>query len=353
MADGEMLRELVAHVIGVDTATDTHAAVVVDAATVGRQAVIETAADGAGYDEMLAWADVHTVAGERAWAIEGTGSYGRGLCRVLHDAGEWVIEVDRPERRRGEAKSDPLDAERAARLVLGRDRLAQPRAGGDREAMRVLLVAREGAVVAATAATNALKALVLTAPEPVRAQLRGLSTAALVERCAGLRDRPTADVETARTIDALRGVARRVEHLHAEAGRYQAQLDELTDKVVPELRAQVGFGPICAAQAFVSWSHLGRCRSEAAFATLAGAAPLDMSSGKNQCHRLSRGGDRQLNRALHTVVMTRLRCDDDTRAYRDRRRAEGLTDRKIRRCLKRYLARQIYRTLEAATKTTP
>jgi transposase len=328
--------------------------VVVDASTTARLAVCEVAADGAGYGEVLGWADTHTVAGQRAWAIEGTGSYGRGLGRALEAAGEWVIEVDRPERRRGEAKSDPLDAERAARLVLGREHLAAPRSGGEREALRVLLAAREGAVNATTAAINQLKALVLTAPEGLRARLRDLSNTELVARCGRLRDRPTADVETAATIEALRGIAKRILDLDAEAASHYTRLDELTRELAPDLRAEIGIGPISAAQAIISWSHPGRCRSEAAFSSLAGAAPIEANSGQKQTrHRLNRGGDRQLNRALHVIVMTRLRCDPDTRAYRDRRRAEGKTDREIRRCLKRYVARRIYRTLEATAKTTP
>lgn len=348
-----MLRSLVAHVIGVDTAKDNHAAVVVCSATGGQVAVQTLRADRAGYQGLLEWADEHTAGGNRAWAIEGTGSYGRGLLRVLAAAGEWVIEVDRPQRRRGDAKSDPLDALRAGREVLGRERLAAPRADGDREAARVLVVTRESAVHARTAAINALKALVLTAPEDLRAPLGELNTAELVKRCTRLRRSGRPDAERDMTIETLRGLARRIAHLDKEIAGYDHHIDKLTRARVPGLRAKVGVGPITAAQAFISWSHPGRCRSEAAYANLSGAAPIEASTGKVTRHRLNRGGDRQLNRALHVIVLTRMRCDPATRGYVQRRRAQGKSDREIRRCLKRYTARQLFRALQADARKTP
>ena len=285
----------------------------------------------------------------RLWAIEGTGGYGAGLTRHLRSRDEEVIELDRPERpaRRNGAKSDPLDAVRAAREALARPRLAQPRAEGTRSALSVRLTARRSAIDAATDAQRQLNALVVAAPETLRSRFRGQRTSELVATAARLRLNPRWDPETTSTAIVLRCLARRSQHLTAEADDHERAIRQLVASWRPDLLELFGVGPIVAATVLCAWSHPGRCRSEAAFAMLAGVAPIPASSGQTTRHRLNRSGDRQLNRALHTIALNRLRYDATTRAYAERRRAEGKTDREIRRCLKRYIARQLYRQLES------
>jgi transposase len=288
------------------------------------------------------------VPGRRCWAVEGAGSYGAGLAALLEAHGERMVEVGRPKRppRRSGAKCDALDAVRAAREALAHDHPLAPRRRGDREALRVLLATRHSACVAKVSATNQLKALVVGAPEELRAELRGLATKRQVARCASLRDRPARSLERRVTVRALRSTARRVQLLAAEAAELRAELDRLVSAVAPWLLEMPGVGPISAAQLLVSWSHAGRLRSEAAFAALAGANPIPASSGQVTQHRLNRSGDRRLNRALHTIVLARLRDDPDTRAYAARRRSEGKSARDVRRCLKRAVARQLFQLLE-------
>jgi transposase len=259
-----------------------------------------------------------------------------------------VVEVGRPKRppRRTGAKSDALDAVRAAREALVHDQPLAPRRRGDREALRVLLTTRHGACAAKVSATNQLKALIVGAPEELRAELRGLVTKRQIRRCAVMRDRPARSLEHRMTVRALRSTAQRIQLLADEAAELQAELERLVAAVTPWLLELPGIGPISAAQILISWSHAGRLRSEAAFAALAGVNPIPASSGQVVRHRLNRGGDRQLNRALHTIVLTRLRDDPDTRAYAARRRAEGKSDRDVRRCLKRTVARQLFNLLE-------
>lgn len=212
----------------------------------------------------------------------------------------------------------------------------------------MLLVARRGALGARTRAINHLKSLVVSAAEDLRAELRGLGGRALIRRCAGLRRGGSAEMEA--TVLALRLTARRIPALEAEAEEIEARLEELVRVVAPRLLAERGVGVISAARILCAWSHPGRIRSEAAFATLAGSAPIPASSGKTVRHRLNRGGDRQLNRALHTTVLSRLSNDPETRAYAARRSAEGKSPREVTRCLKRYLARRIYRILEGGCR---
>jgi transposase len=343
-----MLAELVEVVIGVDTHSQTHTAAVVDARTGGVLARATVTADPDGYAALLAVAEAHS--GLRGWAMEGTGGYGAGLARHLADAGELVVELDRPQRpaRRAGAKSDPIDAERAARDALARTRLARPKSGADRAALQLRLTARRAAVEAASAGQRQLLAMVITAPEPVRARFRGQTTRAMV--CTAARLRPGAsngDVETVTALTVLHTLASRIRFLQAEAVDHEKAIRVIVRSWRPDLLELTGVGPIVAATVLTAWSHPGRCRSDAAFAMLAGAAPIPASSGKTVRYRLNRSGDRQLNRALHTVVLSRLQRDERTRAYADRRRAEGKTDREIKRCLKRYIARDLYRRLES------
>ena len=341
------LTELVDVVIGVDTHVLTHTAAVVNAGTGGVLAELTVQATAAGYAELVELADQHS--GLRAWAIEGTGGHGAGLTRHLQQRGEVVVELDRPERaqRRHGAKSDPLDAVRAAREALSRTRLGTPRSAGDRQALSVLLAARRSAVDASTDAARQLFSLVIAAPEPIRVRFRGMKLPAMLRLAAGLRLRPSWDLETTTTITVLRTLARRALTLTAEAAEHERAILAIVRSMRPDLLEQTGVGPIVAATVLCAWSHPGRVRSEAAFAMLAGTAPIPATSGQTvNRHRLNRHGDRQLNRALHVIALSRLRYDDRTRAYADRRTRQGRSHRDIIRCLKRYIARDLYRLLE-------
>ena len=344
-----MLAELVHHVVGVDPDRDWITLAVLDARSAGVVVEGRFPADRDGYDEAVMVVDGHSVETERAWVIEGSASYGRGLAVALRRRGEWVIEFDRPTRKSKDgAKSDALDAIRAAREMLGRKRLSEPRADdGAREAIRVHAVTRAGAVRGRTAAINELKALIVTADEALRAELRGLRTARQVAACAKFRDRPSSAIHEQATRAAMRALAQRVQLLDAEIDVHDRALQGLIDLAAPQLLAERGVGYITAAEFYVAWSHPGRCHSEAAFARLGGTSPVPATSGQNQTrHRLNRGGDRQLNRALYLVAVTKQRCDPATRAYIARRVAEGKTEREAIRCIKRFLARRVWRLLE-------
>lgn len=335
------------HVIGVDTHARTHSLAVLNrAGAVVLEATDST--DPAGLERLLARVR-GCAGGRRLWAIEQTGSYGAGLTALLQASGEDVVEIDRPARpaRRGGAKDDGLDARRAAREALSREHLASPRARGTREALRVVLTARRAAVQARTAAICQLKSFVVTAPSVLRESLRGLSTRELVRTCSRLHLMDRHNDERRGAVLGLRSTARRIEFLGEQASELEVELDRLVQDVCPALLELPGLGVVTSAQILVSWSHPGRIRSEAAFAALAGAAPIPASSGQLTRHRLSRRGDRQLNRALHNVVLARMRTEDRTRAYVARRRSEGRSPREIQRCLKRAVARQLFRFLEA------
>jgi transposase len=326
------LADTIDGVIGVDTHRDTLAAAATDRVG-GTLAQTVAAADLGGYQRLLEFGQAQ-VPGRRCWAVEGAGSYGAGLTAFLQARGERVVEIGRPKRpaRRTGAKSDALDALRAAREALACDHLITPRRRGEREALRVLLATRHSACRAKVAAINQLKALIVGAPEELRVELRGLGTKRQIARCAVLRERPSRSLEHRMTVRALRSTAHRIQQLAAEAAGLRAELERLVAAVAPWLLELPGVGPISAAQVLVSWSHAGRVRSEAAFAALAGVNPIPASSGQVIRHRLNRSGDRQLNRALHTIVVARLRDAPATRAYAARRRAEGKSVREVRRC---------------------
>jgi transposase len=342
-----MLDERIDFVVGVDAHKHSHTAAIVTCAG-GVVTHLTVLTDADGYARLLAFAR-ERAPGRRLWAIEGTGSFGAGLTAHLLEQGEWAVEIDRPARRNG-AKTDELDAARAAREALAREHLAQPRRRGDREAMRVLLTTREGAMRARTKAICHLKALVVNAPEALRRPLAKPPTAELLERCARLRTSPAHSVEHRFTIIALRTTARRALALEAEAAELESQLELLVQQAAPTLLAEPGVGTVSAARLLCSWSHAGRIRSEAAFAALAGVAPIPASSGQVSRHRLNRAGDRRLNRALHTVVLSRMAYHEETRAYVARRAAEGRSPREIKRCLKRHLARRLFKLLESAAE---
>jgi transposase len=282
-----MLAELVDIVIGVDTHTDTHTAVLVAADTRAVLATATISTDPDGYTELLALAEQH--GGLRAWAIEGAGGYGAGLTRHLTAAGELVIELDRPVRpaRRGGAKSDVIDAERAARDALSRTHLAQPRTGPERGALQMLLTVRRGVVDAAADAQRQLRALIITAPEPVRARFRSHTTTPAMVRIAtrlrfpSSRTATTAtDVEVITALSVLRTLARRITALETEAAEHERAIRTIVRSWRADLLDLSGIGPIVAATVLTAWSHPGRCRNDAAFAMLAGTAPIPASSGK-------------------------------------------------------------------------
>lgn len=269
-----MLADELDYVVGVDPHRDTHALAVVHAATAAAVFGAQVAASERGYAEALCLAE-REAPGRRAWAIEGTGSYGAGLARFLSRRGEWVLEVGRARReRRSHAKTDALDALRAARGVLGKAQLASPRAAGEREALRALMVARAGALAAKKAGLCQLRALLVTCPEPLRSQLRSLTRARLLLRLAAVRPDRDQDAELRGTLIALRALARRVQALTVEERELKREIQALVARLAPPLLDEPGVGPIAAAQVLLSWSHRGRFRSDAAFARLAGAAPI-------------------------------------------------------------------------------
>jgi transposase len=322
--------------VGVDTHKELHVAVALDG--LGAQlASREIATTAAGYRSLLSWAQ---ELGAPAFAIEGAGSYGAGLARFLADAGVAVFECERPgraERRRG--KSDLIDAALAARRLLSGERLSLPRGGGRREELRLLLLERRGAMQARNAALNQLSAVLVTAPDHLRARLGALSGARLARSAARLR--PSGEV----TNEVVRRLGRRVERLSIEVAEAERALAGLVAELAPSLLEECGVRPVCGAQLLVSSGDPGRMRSEASFAALAGTSPVDASSGKQRRHRLNRGGDRQLNWALHVVALQRIRFHQETRAYYQRLLAAGKTTREARRCVKRALARHFYRRL--------
>jgi transposase len=341
-----MLADQLDYIVGVDPHRDSHSLAVVE--IVSGAVVFESTIDAnsAGYAQALSLAEEH-ARGRRAFAIEGTGSFGAGLTRFLVGRNEWVLEVSRLRReRRSGGKTDALDAVRAARSVLTERRPSTPRAGGERQALQALVAAREGAVNAKRAGLCQLRDLLITTPEPLRSELRPLTRARLLQRLAATRPHGRQDPELRGSLLALRSIARRVLQLTAEERELAREIEATIRILAPQLLDQPGIGPHAAAQLMLSWSHQGRITSEAAFARLAGAAPIPASSGRTIRYRLDRSGDRKLNRALHMILVTRKRTHPATIAYIQRRMQEGKTRREANRCLKRYLARNLYRLLE-------
>ena len=336
-----MLADELDYVVGVDTHRDEHVVAVVAAATgagLARQAV---RANAGGYLAALRFAR-QTAGGARVWAIEGTGSYGAGLARYLAGRGERVLEISRTPRaeRRLRGKDDSLDAARTARAALASETFALPRSGERREALRLLLIARGSAVDVRREALAQLRGVIVTAPDRPREDLRGLPVGRLLERCSRFRRSSSASADELATRLVLRSLARRIEAATSEAAELERELLGHVRALAPGLLDEPGAGLI------VAWSHRGRLRSEAAFARLAGVAPIPASLGQTIRHRLSRGGDRQLNCALHTVILHRRQHDPATKDYIARRISEGKTRRDATRLLKRYLARSLYRLLE-------
>jgi transposase len=350
-----ILAERVDAVVGVDTHRDTHE---VEIAHPTGAPIATCRIDNSldGFVRLLAWIGMHAPGPRLVVSIEGTRSYGIGLARAVTAAGLTVLECEQPNRksRRGRGKSDPIDAHLAvlAALRLDADRLPTPRADGDREALRILLGARDELTTTATAQTNRLRALLLTGDDPDRDLARGTLPDTALAVLARRRLPDYATREQAVRNAEIRRLALALREARRALRSNRADLQTILNHLAPGLTDHRGIGPVTAAQAVVSFSHRGRCRNDAAFAALAGTNPLPASSGNTVRHRLNRGGDRALNRAIHTIAMVRARCCPTTRAYITRRRAEGKTDREIRRCLKRYISRQLYRTLTHTMTTT-
>ena len=331
---------------GVDTHKDVHVAAALDE----RGALLATAsfpATGTGYDRLHQWLSSFGRLGRVG--IEGTGSYGAGLTRSLHAAGIDVVEVNRPDRqlRRRLGKSDPVDAEAAARTVLADRAAGVPKSSdGPVEGLRALRVARRSAIKARSQAGNQIRDLIVSAPQQLREPLSGLGLEIQVARCAASRPGSGGQVEQA-TKRSLRHLARRHQALSAEIAELDRDIDELCAAANPALLAVDGVGPEVASMLLVAAGDKpDRMRHEAAFAALCGASPVQASSGKTVRHRLNRGGNREANNALWRIAMVRLaHRHHSTEAYVHRRREESRTDREIMRCLKRYIAREVFHAL--------
>lgn len=345
------LADMIDAVVGADTHRDTHTLEITNPTGV-TLSTLTVANTDTGAARALAWITEHAPGPRVAVAVEGARSYGIGLARALNAAGMLILEIEQPrgrERRRG--KSDAIDAHLAAihALRLDTDKLPIPRADGDREALRILLTARQEIVDTRRRAINQLRALLITGDDIDRAlnkpkNFTGKHLNAIADRAPApdqTREQIVRHAEATRLTTRIRDTA-------TDLAANHRQLTALVTELAPALIDKLGVGPVSAAQAIVSWSHKGRCRSEAAFAALAGASPLEASSGRTTRHRLNRGGDRALNCALHAIVLTRWRACPRTRDYIARRRTHGNTDREIRRMLKRYVARELFRTLNAA-----
>lgn len=350
---------IVAHtrpfVIGVDTHARNHAVSILACPTGEIVDEAQFPATTAGLSRAVSWVGRRTGGDVGVlWVIEGTGTYGARLARAASDAGYTVVEAPRMSARanRGIGKSDPLDARRiaTASLPLQDSQLREPRAdNGIRAAVKVLLASRDHMSTERTATINALTALLRVMDLGIDA--RHPLTATQIVTIAAWRTRDE-DLATATARGEATRLAKRVTERDTELKDITKRITDLVrQSPAGALLDKPGVGPVTAAVALTSWSHLGRIRSEAAFASLAGASPIPASSGNTVRHRINRGGDRRLNRALHMAIVTRMRMDPRTRAYVERRTAEGRTRREIRRCLKRYLAREIYRHLNNAART--
>ena len=343
-------RDVAEVVLGVDTHLDFHVAVALD--QLGRPlGELKVPTTTGGYHRLLSWAE--RFGPVRCAGVEGTGSYGASLARHLKDAEIPVMEIERPKRRhlKRTGKSDPKDAEAAARAVLAGETAGVPKSGDGRvEMIRTLRGARRSAVKARVQAANLLQSMLVTAPEKLRQRLRGLPTRELVDVAARLRpDADPGDVEGA-TKFALRSVARRHVSLSEEIAALDAQLKRLVAEVAPRLVSLPGIGTNHAATLLVlAGDNPERLKSEASFASLCGVSPIEASSGKVVRHRLNRGGNRDANRTLHMICVVRMGSDQRTRSYVARRLAEGKSKWEIMRCLKRYIAREAYRILLSST----
>ena len=339
-------------VVGVDTHAATHTFAVVAAPNGALVDQVTFPTSPAGLRRALAWIARRTGGDLDAVlvAAEGTGSYGAVLSDVLAQAGYRVVEAPTPKRERGRGKTDTLDAVLAARATMATPvtMLRDRRAGQVQAALAVLTVARDQLNADRLRCINALTALVRS--HDLGLDARRALTGPQVAGIAGWRRREEGLGQATARAEAVR-LAKRIVDLTAELGHNRDQITQIVAEQAPELLDLPGVGPVTAAVILTVWSHPGRVRTEAAFAQIAGTCPIPASAGNTVRHRLNRGGDRRLNRAFNTIVLTRVRIDPDTRVYIDRRRAESKTTKEIRRCLKRYTTRQVYRALAAAHPT--
>lgn len=331
--------------LGVDTHADVHVAAALD--QLGRLlGTLSIPATTSGYHQLLRWA--HSHGDLRVAGVEGTGSYGVGLARFLISNGVEVLEVGRPNRqeRRRHGKSDPRDAESAARSVLAGTTLGIPKlSSGPAESIRLLRVARRSAIKARVQAGNQLRSILVTSPEILQLRFRSMPTLALVRSCALLRPRLSSGT-TAAPKFVLRSLSRRYLSLSDEISALDQELLLAVAKASPELLSLAGVGPDTAGALLVAaGDNPERLRSESSFAHLCGVAPVPASSGKTTRHRLNRSGNRDANRALHVVALSRMSFDARTQEYVSRRISEGKTKKEIIRCLKRYIAREVYKVL--------
>jgi transposase len=331
--------------VGVDTHKDFHIAAIITAlgALLGSKSFPTTQA---GYRALLKWARGFGVV--RRAGVECTGSYGAALARHLAAAEVEVFEVNQPDKatRRRRGKNDTIDAEAAARAVLNGQATALAKAGdGPVEMLRMFKLAKASAVKSRSQAINQLKAVLVSADPQLRDELRGLSTIMLVRHCVQLDPVTPTDGFSA-AVYTLRLLASRIDQLTREIANLEEQITAVLADHNPQLLNAYGAGPDTAAALLIAaGDNPERLHTEASFAALCGASPVEASSGKTERHRLNRGGDRQANCALHTIVLSRLRWDQRTRNYLDRRIADGKTRREAIRCLKRYVAREIYRLI--------
>jgi transposase len=332
--------------VGVDTHKQRHHAVALDALgqLLGELAFAATAA---GYAELQGWAESHGDLDELVFGIEGAGSWGAGLCQQLQHAGHTVVEVERPRRtERRTGKSDRIDALAAAKQVLVGEKVSTPRRRGTLSALRALLNVRRAAIAERTRLLNQLQALNVTAPVALRGRVGEGTGKQLERRLLSMRARPGADVEERAVFGVMRDLAARSRALATDAKRYECALAELVRSLDDSLLDEPGVGPISAAKLLAC--DPTRFKHEAAFARCNGTAPLPASSGKTIRHRLNRGGDRQVNNAIHTIAVIRAKHQPETRAYLERRIREGKTKREALRALKRHISRDLFKRLADA-----
>ncbi len=340
-------------VVGVDTHADTHTACVLDADNGARLATHTFPTSGAGYQALLAWASNFGTISQMG--IEQTGSYGAALARAARTAGiHDLVEINQPSQqvRATKGKTDALDAESAARSLLNGTAIAVAKdTNGIIESIRLIKVARASAVKDRTAAMNQLRSIVITVEDDLREELRNLAATALINTCARLRpDRTRLSDPTQAAKRALRSIAKRIQSLTQDVNELHADLDALTIQAVPTLRAESQIGPVSAADLVIAFGGKGRITSHAAFARLTGVAPIPASSGKTDRHRLHRGGNRQANKALHMIVVGRIKSDPRTRTYIDERTPTTKDKKKGNqkpaiRSLKRHIVRRCWRLI--------
>jgi transposase len=336
--------------VGVDTHKQRHSAAALDELghVLGEFAFTATAA---GYTDLQRWAQSHGNPDELVFGIEGAGSWGAGLCQHLQHAGHTVVEVERPRRaERRAGKSDHIDAIAAAKHVLVGEKVSTPRRRGILSAVRALLNARRSTIAERTRLLNQLQALNVTAPVALRERIGDGTGKQLERRLLSMRSRAGGDIEERAVFGVMRDLAARSRALASDARRYEKQLAELVRSLDDTLLDEPGIGPISAAKLFAC--DPARFKHEAAFARCNGTAPIPASSGKTIRHRLNRGGDRQVNNAIHTIAIIRAKHQPETRAYLDRRIREGKTKREALRALKRHISRELFKRLAEVPLTS-